>query len=395
MLSTKNFLILVILGSFFFVIIKFYSFYTEYSGMQYADWLINYQGGLVRRGLIGEVLFKFHKIFLIDLDLLIFIFVVLLYSIFTYYLLRSLKYIKSSYENLLIILSPGFFLYPVMNSQVVGRKEIFFISLFSSLIFLEKKIHQKLLLPIFIISIVILSLSHSGFVFYVPYFLVLYFLIKSNRELIFNLLDFFIFIFVMVCLIFFIQFFNGTQLHIEKICESVSEFASKNCGQDDQISFLDNTIKNYFFEKFLDFKLLKNYLLIYTISIFFVFFFISLKLLDATYTSKFYLFKKFNPFFVICTLFIFTLPVYILTLDWGRYIYISYSITFFLYIYCLKNKILNFNYLNFFNRVKFNKISLIIFVFFYSFFWTFPFYGAKNFKLVFEKPIKSILKKIN
>tara|TARA_B100001250_G_C19358996_1_gene596789 strand:- start:408 stop:578 length:171 start_codon:yes stop_codon:yes gene_type:complete len=45
--------------------------------------------------------------------------------------------------------------------------------------------------------------------------------------------------------------------------------------------------------------------------------------------------------------------------------------------------------------LKFRKIFFIIFVFFYSFFWTFPFYDAKNFKLTLKKPAISILKKLN
>lgn len=401
MILTKKFLFLLIIGSLFFVVVKFYSFYSEYSNWQYADWLINYQGGFVRRGFIGEILFRIHKISLINLDLLILIFVIFLYSIFSYFLLKSVKYLKSSYENLLIILSPGFFLYPVMNSEIVGRKDILLISVFSSLVFLERKIHHKLLLPIFIIAIVTISLSHSAFVFYIPYFLILYILVKSNRRLIFNLFDLFTFVVISVALIFLIQFFNGSQMHIEKICESVINFASKNCGSSDQIAFLDNNLEYYLLEKISRKIHLKSYLFIYVLSVFLVFLFISLKLLNSRYTSEFISFKKFNPFLVICLLFLFTLPIYILGLDWGRYIYISFSITYFLYIYCLKNNVLNFYEIKFFNLKNFNKILLTIFIFFYSFFWTFPFYMerstdyVKNFKLIFSKPLKSIIRKIN
>ena len=399
MILTKKFLFLLIIGSLFFVVVKFYSFYSEYSNWQYADWLINYQGGFVRRGFIGEILFRIHKISLINLDLLILIFVIFLYSIFSYFLLKSVKYLKSSYENLLIILSPGFFLYPVMNSEIVGRKDILLISVFSSLVFLERKIHHKLLLPIFIIAIVTISLSHSAFVFYIPYFLILYILVKSNRRLIFNLFDLFTFVVISVALIFLIQFFNGSQMHIEKICESVINFASKNCGSNDQIAFLNFNLENYLLEKSSRIYL-KSYLFIYVLSVFLVFLFISLKLLNSRYTSEFISFKKFNPFLVICLLFLFTLPIYILGLDWGRYIYISFSITYFLYIYCLKNNVLNFYEIKFFNLKNFNKILLTIFIFFYSFFWTFPFYMerstdyVKNFKLIFSKPLKSIIRKI-
>ena len=70
----SKFLYLIILTTLIFQVSKFYSFYTEYSAWQYVDWLINYQGGFVRRGLIGEFLFQIHNIINIDLDILIFYF---------------------------------------------------------------------------------------------------------------------------------------------------------------------------------------------------------------------------------------------------------------------------------------------------------------------------------
>ena len=75
----SKFLYLVILSCLFFQISKFHSFYSEYSAWQYVDWVINYQGGFVRRGLIGEILFQLHRFTNIDLDLLIFLFVSLIY----------------------------------------------------------------------------------------------------------------------------------------------------------------------------------------------------------------------------------------------------------------------------------------------------------------------------
>ena len=96
MTSRKNFLFSLVGIFFVFTTVKFYSFYTEYSTWQYADWLINYQGGLVRRGLIGEILFRLHKFTSVDLDILIFLFVTSLYVIFSYYLLKSIKYIENS-----------------------------------------------------------------------------------------------------------------------------------------------------------------------------------------------------------------------------------------------------------------------------------------------------------
>ena len=51
------------------VIFNFYNFTKELSIGQYSDWLINYQGGFVRRGLIGEFLYQIHSILSIRLDI--------------------------------------------------------------------------------------------------------------------------------------------------------------------------------------------------------------------------------------------------------------------------------------------------------------------------------------
>ncbi len=394
MTKTRKILFCLIIGALVFEVSKFYSYFQEYSSWQYADWLINYQGGLVRRGLIGEILFQFHKIFLINLDILIFFFVIFLYLVLSYFLIKSVKYIEDSRTNILIFLSPGFFLYPVMNSEVVGRKDILLIALISSFVFLEEKISKKYHFIILILTILLLSFSHSGFIFYMPYFIFLYILIKNKNDLKLNVLEIIITFSTLLLSILFIKFFNGSEFQIKKICESVKEFYSNNCGKADQIFWLSNSVKSYFYEKFkIGENFLRNYFIIYSISIVLVFLFVSIKLINSKFREDFLNIKKYNPLLIILFLFLFTIPVYILGRDWGRYIYISYSSTFFLYIYCVKNNILIFKKKKFFCLNNLNKSAFVILVIFYSFFWTFPFYDAKSFKLVLKKPIYSLIKK--
>jgi len=395
MIKTKNILFFLVISSFLFVAIKFYSFVVEYSSWQYADWLINYQGGLVRRGLIGEILFNIYNIFNIDLDKLILFFVVFLYAIFSYYLIKCIKYIENSYLNILIFLSPGLFIYPIMNSGIIGRKEIFLLTLIGSFVFFEKKINLKYHLIILILTLILLSLSHSAFIFYMPYFIFLYILIKNNRGLKIKFNEIFIIAITLIFLIFFINFFNGSEIGIKKICESVKEFSSENCGKSGQIFVLNLTAQGYLVEKLnIGENFLRNYFIVYIISAIIVFFFISVRLINSKFKKNFSNLIKYNPFLIFFILFLLTIPVYIFGRDWGRYIYISYSCTFFLYIYFLKNNILTFNKSKILNFFKFKKITFIIFIFFYSFFWTFPFYDANNFKLVLNKPIKTIIKKL-
>ena len=138
-MSVKSKLLyLIIISCFIFQVSKFYDFYSEYSAWQYVDWIINYQGGFVRRGLSGEILFKIHTLTNIKLDFLIFLFVTLIYFFVLIFLIKLVKYVEYSQLNTLIFLSPGFFLYPVMNSEVIGRKDILFLFIISFFVLFEK-----------------------------------------------------------------------------------------------------------------------------------------------------------------------------------------------------------------------------------------------------------------
>ena len=394
MTLTKKILSILIFVTLIFEISKFYSYVEDYSSWQYSDWLINYEGGLVRRAFIGEILYLIHKFLFIDLDILIFIFVSFIYISLSFFLLKSIKYIENNYTNILIFLSPGFFIYPVMNSGIIGRKDILFIFTISFFVFFEKKINNKFILLTLILSLLFLCLSHSGFVFYSPYLILLYILIKYKRNLKIKKIEIISILSTILLIILFIQNFSGSETIINKICLSVKNFVYDQCGKSDQIFHLATNLDYRLSEKIgMGKDYLINYFVIFTLSTFVVFFFISIKFIKSQFDLNFYIAKNIKPFSIIVLLFILTLPVYIIGRDWGRYIYISYSSTFFIYIYCLKENILIFKKYNILLKKKLNRISFLIFVLFYSFLWTFPFYDASSFKITLKKPIKSLLRK--
>ena len=393
----RKFLTCLVLFSLIFEIVRFYEFTNEFSSWQYGDWLINYQGGLVRRGLIGHILFSLHKFLHIDLDSLIFIFVSFLYFFVSFFLIKSIKFIDDNIENLLIFLSPGFFIYPIMNSGIIGRKDIFLIFFVVLFVFFEKKISNKYILISFLIALVLLCFSHSGFVFYSQYLFFLFILIKHNRNLSVNKIDLLAFTLTLVFIILFIITFDANQLTIDNICLSVKDFVSENCATGGQIYHLSDSntnIRYRLFEKInLGSNYIINYFIIYGLSAFVVFFFISKKTINSKINILIFKFQLKKPFVFFLLLFILTIPAFVLGRDWGRYIYMSYSCIFFIYIYCIKEKILIFNNDSF--KLFKNKFILVIFILFYSFFVTFPYYDASSFKVTLRKPIMKILDKIN
>ena len=393
MINYKNFFSGLLIVALIFQISKFYTFYLEYSDWQYADWLINYQGGFIRRGFIGEILFKIQNFLSLDLDILVLYFVILLYLVLTIVLIKSVKYLENSKIDILIFLSPGFFLYPIMNSEIIGRKEIFLFAILGLFVFFEKYVKDRYLLGLTLFIILALSLTHTGLLFYSPYLLFLFFIIKvyRNKKLLFSEI---LIITISLLIIFSLIYFNtGSKTQVVEICNSIKNFVKDDCINRGQFLWLHSPITEY-----VDVKSrlnLSTNFIIYLISLFFVFIFFSIKLYSAKFKSNNDLLNSINPFIIFFILFLCTIPVYIVGIDWGRYISMSYFSTYFIYIYLNKQKMITFNSKKFLFKRSLSKNIFFIFVFFYAFIWTFPFYGANNFKFTLKKPFISVLKIIN
>ena len=249
-INLKNKFIIVLLTlALIFIIANFYRYYQNRTVYEYADWLINYQGGFVRRGLIGEVLFQFYKLTKINLGFLIFLFVTSLYILLFTSFIYFLKYLKRNWINLFIIFSPISILYPVMISKVVGRKEILFLAFFSLLALLISKIKPEKLILYITLFLPIILLSHAGMLFFLPYILILYFLAnikKSKTQISINTIPFLVITFVCVILVFI---FSGTDYHVTKICDSVQEFVASDCKTGGQIAWLKTSLEYQLNEK--------------------------------------------------------------------------------------------------------------------------------------------------
>jgi hypothetical protein len=383
--KTKNFFLFLIIVVTISQITKFYSFYKEYSAWQYADWIINYQGGFIRRGFIGEILYNIHYFFSVDLDFLVLIIVNLLILTCAILIFKSVEIIKKNQLNILIYLSPGFFLYPLMNSEIIGRKDILMIFSMSLIVFLESKLKNLFLLFLVIFLVILTTLSHSAFLFYSPYIIMLYYFILLRRRS--NFTPFYLIAAISAIIICFILlFFNqGNLSQVNEICESIKNFITESCSSYGQISWLANNSKVYLVEKF---SLKQDFLrifFVYLLSFFLVYIFLAIKLFKSNFNFNNKVLNNINPIIPFLILFILTFPVYILGLDWGRYIHISYSCSFFILYYLLKHELIISNY-----SFKIKNSLFVFLISLYSFMWTFPFYNAESFKLTLKKPIYKI-----
>ena len=118
-INAKKYLNLYISTLFIFSVFYLHGKYNVGNDSTISEWLINYEGGFTKRGLIGQIAINFSELFNYSLRESIFFFQVL--SIATYYLLlisffRSIKFNKLI---LLAIFTPIFLLYPVAEIELL------------------------------------------------------------------------------------------------------------------------------------------------------------------------------------------------------------------------------------------------------------------------------------
>jgi hypothetical protein len=138
-----------------------------------SDWLINYSGGFVRRGLSGEVFLLLSDLTLITIPHLIIYTEFLSYGIFFCIFLSIIYSKKLPFWFILLTISPATVVFPILDPAGAGRKEILYFIIFSVWIFyLDRTIKTSLGAGlVFSATIVALILFHEGLVFFVPFFL--------------------------------------------------------------------------------------------------------------------------------------------------------------------------------------------------------------------------------
>ena len=376
------------------IIFNFYNFTKELSVGQYSDWLINYQGGFVRRGLIGEVLYQIHSLLSVRLDLIIFITVSLLYVLFYKNFLKIIKTLNYHFLNILIIFSPLSFVWPVMEEKASGRKDIIFLFLLSVVALNLKKIDfykQKYLIILFSAIIVF---SHTGFLFLLAPFLIIFIFIKKNknfksifRELSFIVLSLFLFLIIII---------NNKIIspeQIQLICNSVSDFVRSDCTTNGYIPTLGWSLEqNLALKKNL---WMRDYYHLYFSIAFIVSF---MPLIIVLSNSKFNKFKKFNVLFFYALFLFSTLPLYYLGVDYGRYLHLTYMSSIIIYVIALQKNIINLTYsykLDFLKNLQLKPKVLILIIFLYGFTFTVPHCCNNNFKFNYKKIVMKISEKLN
>ena len=163
---------------FFYNSVQIFQYVNDKYSYQYEDWLINYNNGFVRRGLIGDVLFRISEFSNLNIQVLTFFFLIFLLYIFYKKSYNLLSKIKLNNIFCLLIFSPFFFFFYIVNHNSGIRKEfllyIFFVCL------LDEKKWDKKNYKLWIYSLIfpLIILVHEGLIFYLPFF----FIVSINKN---------------------------------------------------------------------------------------------------------------------------------------------------------------------------------------------------------------------
>jgi len=138
-----NFYIIIYLSILFlFSVFFLYQKHDVANDSTISEWLINYEGGFTKRGLIGQLSIYLSNFFIVKLRDTIFVLQTLLVGTYFFLIYNLLKNILYNKIFIFAIFTPIFILYPIAEIEVLARKEIFIFVylLIYTLIPIKKKI---------------------------------------------------------------------------------------------------------------------------------------------------------------------------------------------------------------------------------------------------------------
>ena len=208
-----------------------------------GDWLINYQGGIVRRGLTGELFFNLTKITGIDQVTVVILFQIFIYAIFLFNSSRLAANSSFSVLNIALFLSPAFILFPILHPAGSFRKEILIFALLSSVcvyLVFHAKISNFFLIMVGISS-VFLVLSHEMLIVYLPYLVIATFSHEGGfgsktKGVIIAIIPAMIIGFLISILA------GGNKQIVTDVCNSLGSIAPAKCVRAGAIAFLARKI---------------------------------------------------------------------------------------------------------------------------------------------------------
>ncbi len=154
-------------------------FSNSYYSWEISDWLINYQGGFVRRGLIGECLLRLYQWHPFPINIGIYLFITFTFIILAWFTIRIFKKEGFSYA---FLLAPFFFIAAFCFCPLSTRRDYLSLLLMIAIYALYAKYiynnSRQSMLLMQVLSILTLLLHEAAFFYTIPLLFCHYWLTK-------------------------------------------------------------------------------------------------------------------------------------------------------------------------------------------------------------------------
>ena len=343
-----------------------------------SEWLINYQGGFTRRGIIGEICYQLADFFNLKLRFVIFLFQSLLYLTYSILIYNFIKNVPKNTLTIIAIFSPIFLLYPIAELEVLARKEVFLYVGFIIFLNLSTYKYSKNIPLIYIFFIFpILCLIWEPFVFFFL-FAVFVILLRNNDESFKKTTFKLLLSFSSTAIILVIIFLNKLTSNEHAImANALMNNFNESCYMSCQLLQNKTSIKDQFDPvlKHFSFEVIFRYSIIVLIGFLALFILafntkLNIKLYHKK-TKKYKWVLSKNFLFVFSILLFPSLVLLSIMSDWGRVVNIAYTFSILTYIYLIKNNLIIIDKkIIFFDNFFIHKRKVFIILFFiFAFGW--------------------------
>tara|TARA_B100000809_G_scaffold20899_2_gene18441 strand:+ start:859 stop:2058 length:1200 start_codon:yes stop_codon:yes gene_type:complete len=365
-----NFYIFIYLSVLFlFSVFFLYQKHDVANDSTISEWLINYEGGFTKRGVIGQLSIYLSNFFIIKLRDAIFILQTILVGTYFFLIYHFLKNIFYNKIFIFAIFSPIFILYPIAEIEVLARKEIFifiYLLVYTFIPIEEKK--YKFYYKFFLFPVAILI--WEPVIFFILFFFFLD-LIENNIKKI-NKLFFFQIISYLpsILLALYIALNPISEESHNLMRSSLMENFNENCYMSCELLKTKSSIYQQFqgnFDKY-SIEIFVRYILIIIIGFGPLF----ILLFNSKLKNKIFFLDKFNnllfPYLILLSPVIF---LFAMGYDWGRWVNISYVISIISFIYIYKYNLITLSEKFLSNKLLKNikKKIFIFIIIIYCFGW--------------------------
>jgi hypothetical protein len=308
-----------------------------------SEWIINYQGGFTKRGIVGQMSIIFSDLLNISLRKSILVLQIITLGIYYIFIKKILTNIELNRIIIFSIFSPVFILYPVAEVEVLARKEyfifIFYLIYLSTNIDKYKDLYRLLILPISV-------LIWEPVIFFFPFWFLVD-LLNNKKEISLKFFLVSIIKYVPALLVgLYIATHPISDINHMKMVIFLKEQFNERCYMSCDLLLHKSSIKDQFDAVFshLSFEVIIRYFAILLIG------FLPLLILISYINTK-------RSTKILATTFV-SAPIIVLFLmmtDWGRVVNMFYTFSILTFLFLYKNRIITLN-----NRITKNFFFLIL-----------------------------------